>query len=129
MSFFFSYSLILLWFLPDVVMFISTVVVFVLLRKMIIRPQAATSVEAPPAIEPPKTKRNGINFEEVSPETLLIMKQIGTFLAMVTLLLAATLRPSVPGSVYFIVFLGAATWWSCYRELSKLVLIKIVFLI
>lgn len=108
-------------------MFISTVVVFVLLRKMIIRPQPAVGVEAP-AAEQPKPKPTGINFEEVSPETLLIMKQIGTFLAMVTLLLAATLRPSVPGSVYFIVFLGAATWWSCYRELSRFVLIWVVFL-
>lgn len=38
---------------------------------------------------------------------------------MITLLLAATLRPSVPGVVYFIVFLGAATWWACFKELEK----------
>ena len=38
---------------------------------------------------------------------------------MVTLLLAATIRPSVPGAVYFIVFLGAATCWACLKALGR----------
>lgn len=38
---------------------------------------------------------------------------------MLTLLFAATLRPSVPSAVYFIVFLLTATVWSTYREIDR----------
>lgn len=38
---------------------------------------------------------------------------------LLALCLAGILRPSVEGGVYFIVFLSAATWWACCRELQK----------
>lgn len=52
-------------------------------------------------------------------ESIAMTKQFGTFLAMVTLLLAAAIRPSIPSAVYFIVFLGASTWWACFKELDR----------
>lgn len=107
-------SLICLWFLPDIVMFLTSIIMFVLLRKLVLRP--VPTVEAPPPIRKPPLQSVDSGF---SPESLQIMKKAGTFFAMITLLLAATLRPSVPGAVYFIVFLGAATWWACYRELNR----------
>lgn len=38
---------------------------------------------------------------------------------MTTLLFAATLQPSVPSAVYFIVFLITATVWATYREIDR----------
>lgn len=49
----------------------------------------------------------------------IMIFQIGVLLSMIALLLASTLQPSVPAAVYFIVFLGAATWWACYKELDR----------
>jgi uncharacterized membrane protein (DUF485 family) len=37
----------------------------------------------------------------------------------VALCVAAVLRPSVTGGLYFLVFLSAATWWACCKELRK----------
>ncbi|ENN77269.1 hypothetical protein YQE_06097, partial [Dendroctonus ponderosae] len=38
---------------------------------------------------------------------------------LITLCLAAVLRPSVVGGLYFLVFLAVATWWACYKQLRR----------
>lgn len=38
---------------------------------------------------------------------------------MISLLLAATLRPSVPSGVYYIVFLIVATVWALKKEIGR----------
>lgn len=38
---------------------------------------------------------------------------------MLLLLLTGALRPSVPNAVYYLVFLGGATWWACFKDLGK----------
>lgn len=40
-------------------------------------------------------------------------------MSLVCLCLAAVFRPSIPGGLYFIVFLSAATWWACYKDLGR----------
>lgn len=42
------------------------------------------------------------------------------FCAMVTLLLAAVLQPSIPSSIYYLIFLFAGTLWSFYREIDRI---------
>lgn len=54
-----------------------------------------------------------------SGEVLAMRQQFGTFLALVSLVLVAAVRPSVPSAVYFLVFLGASTWWACFKELDR----------
>lgn len=38
---------------------------------------------------------------------------------MATLLVAATLQPSVPSAIYFIIFLLTATVWALYKEIDR----------
>lgn len=140
----------LLWFLPDVVMLLASVVLFVILRALT-RPLSQQVVDgvddetshaagvAPAAVGPPDANNEtaaadttngsggaGAAQRSVSTgsalptsEVLAMRKQFGTFLALVALLLAAAVRPSVPSAVYFLVFLGASTWWACFKELDR----------
>lgn len=55
----------------------------------------------------------------LSVEKVNFLTGLGKFLTFTTLLLAAVLRPSIPGGVYFLVYLGAGTWWACYKELNR----------
>lgn len=41
------------------------------------------------------------------------------FCGMATLLVAATLQPSIPSAVYFIVFLLTATIWATYKNIDR----------
>ncbi|XP_037048036.1 piezo-type mechanosensitive ion channel component isoform X2 [Bradysia coprophila] len=102
---------ILEWFLSDIVMLISTTAIYLILRKL-----TATDTTD---IESAGSTVQAESSPGMSNENLNILKKIGIFLSMVALLLASTLQPSVPAAVYFIVFLGAATWWACYRELDR----------
>lgn len=44
---------------------------------------------------------------------------LAVFCAMATLLFAATLQPSVPSAVYFIIFLLTATVWASYKDIDR----------
>lgn len=44
---------------------------------------------------------------------------LAIFCAMATLLVAATLQPSVPSAIYFIIFLLTATVWALYKEIDR----------
>lgn len=44
---------------------------------------------------------------------------VGTYVVLASLCWTASLKPSVEGGFYFVVFMAAATWWACNRELLK----------
>ncbi|XP_026674428.1 piezo-type mechanosensitive ion channel component isoform X4 [Ceratina calcarata] len=56
---------------------------------------------------------------------------IGTYVILASLCITAALNPSIEGGLYFLVFLSAATWWACNKELRKgfAVLCRIVMII
>ncbi|XP_061939821.1 piezo-type mechanosensitive ion channel component isoform X3 [Apis cerana] len=45
--------------------------------------------------------------------------RIGTYVVLASLCITACLRPSIEGGFYFLIFLGASTWWACNKELRK----------
>ncbi|XP_043794747.1 piezo-type mechanosensitive ion channel component isoform X2 [Apis laboriosa] len=45
--------------------------------------------------------------------------RIGTYVVLASLCITASLRPSIEGAFYFLIFLGASTWWACNKELRK----------
>ncbi|XP_033346371.1 piezo-type mechanosensitive ion channel component isoform X8 [Bombus vosnesenskii] len=57
--------------------------------------------------------------------------RIGTYVVLASLCITAALKPSVEGGFYFLVFLGAATWWACNKELRKgfAILCRIVMIV
>lgn len=44
---------------------------------------------------------------------------IGTYVVLASLCCAAALKPSIQAAFYFLMFLGAATWWACNKKLRK----------
>lgn len=125
---FFLYSIytILEWCLPDVLLLLMSIIVFIVLRKIAIGGGGGTvdNNNINNNIDIEGSEQNEIvqtyNFEEgYTPENFVFLRKLGVIIAMITLLLAAVLRPSVPGGIYFLVFLGAATWWACFKELEK----------
>jgi hypothetical protein len=48
---------------------------------------------------------------------MLFLYFIGKFLALGSLCVAGSIRPSLPGGIYFLAFLGGATAWACRCEL------------
>ncbi|ETN60225.1 hypothetical protein AND_008154 [Anopheles darlingi] len=55
----------------------------------------------------------------VSPERVPFFTKLGILLSMCILCVTGVLQPSALSGVYFLVFLGAASWWACYKQLDK----------
>ncbi|XP_053665135.1 piezo-type mechanosensitive ion channel component [Anopheles marshallii] len=55
----------------------------------------------------------------ISPERLPFFTKLGVLLSMCMLCVAGIIQPSAQSGVYFIVFLGAASWWACYKKLDR----------
>lgn len=103
--------------MPDIAMFITTIVIFVVLRKLTI-PVVSEDAEEPgtsSATTPIDASEDG----GYTSEQYVLLKRTAIFCAMLTLLFAATLRPSIPSAVYFIVFLLTATVWATYKEIDR----------
>ncbi|XP_063215481.1 piezo-type mechanosensitive ion channel component-like [Bacillus rossius redtenbacheri] len=84
---------------PDMVALVCSVVVYIILH-VIILPELGCSKK--------KTSERYKNF-------LLF---VGKYLSLLLLMTAAAIRPSVPGAVYLLVFLGAMNWWACNQPLG-----------
>uniref|UniRef100_A0AAG5DE22 Piezo-type mechanosensitive ion channel component n=1 Tax=Anopheles atroparvus TaxID=41427 RepID=A0AAG5DE22_ANOAO len=138
------------WLAPEVILLIGAVVVHIALRKLtgVIVPRrrrdrtnaGATaddteqgtvsssvqeSVSAAPEEEPQRSL--------ISPERLPFFTKLGVLLSMCMLCVTGILQPSALSSVYFLVFLGAASWWACYKQLDRafgvVLKITLVFLV
>lgn len=56
---------------------------------------------------------------ELSPEKWQLLLGVGKVVSLIALCVTGALQPSVLSFVYYAVFLGAATWWGCNRELER----------
>ena len=48
-----------------------------------------------------------------------VLGKIGTYVVLASLCCVSSLTPSVEGGFYFLIFIGASTWWACHRELLR----------
>lgn len=98
-------------------MFVGSIVVFIVLRK-------ASGANIPTENgggDPLEAGTSPIadNIVELSPEKWKLFVGVGKVLSLLALCLTGALQPSIPSAIYFIVFLGAATWWGCNKELER----------
>ncbi|CAO1304226.1 unnamed protein product [Diamesa serratosioi] len=107
------------WLAPEIVMFVGSIVVFIVLRK-------ASGANVPTENgsgggDPLEAGTSPIadNILELSPEKWKLFVGVGKVLSLLALCLTGALQPSIPSAIYFIVFLGAATWWGCNKELER----------
>ncbi|XP_031619375.1 piezo-type mechanosensitive ion channel component isoform X7 [Contarinia nasturtii] len=110
---------ILLWLLPDILMLVSSIIFFIVLKKLtapVVNEDVGESGTSSANTSPePVTEEEG----SYSPEQYVLLKRTAIFCAMAMLLFAATLQPSVPSAVYFLVFLSAVTIWAYYGEIGR----------
>ena len=108
---------------PDIAMFIVSLIVFIICRKFI--PRQSNSGEAGPS---QADSLGSVKTRII--QTTFIVNILGEFLIVLLLAASAIANPSVISSVYFLTFLGVATWWSCYKSLGrKFAVFRILLLI
>ncbi|XP_043514793.1 piezo-type mechanosensitive ion channel component isoform X5 [Frieseomelitta varia] len=103
------------WLTPELIVLPISVAVYFLCR--FLSQKSVVDEEEDPSLhqnaEAPKKNADGtakiINF----------LGRIGTYVVLASLCITASLKPSIEGGFYFLVFLGAATWWACNKELRK----------
>ncbi|XP_052864339.1 piezo-type mechanosensitive ion channel component [Anopheles cruzii] len=118
------------WMAPEIILAISTITILVVLRKL----TGASGGRRPTNATPDATEQGTnsslhesvVTAEDeppgsavVSPERLPFFTKLGVLLSMCMLCVAGVLQPSAPSGVYFLVFLGAASWWACYKQLDR----------
>ncbi|CAH1133196.1 unnamed protein product [Ceutorhynchus assimilis] len=101
------------WISPEPIMLIISVAFYVIFKKLTV-PNSETS-------ESDNRTENERRDEELKnrKKYLSFIVGIGRYGVLLTLCLAAVLRPSVIGGLYFLIFLSVATWWSCYKQLRR----------
>jgi hypothetical protein len=105
---------------PEVMSFFGSIILFVVIKRAATDPieplpadqeaDAGSAVESPPlpAIE-----------NELTYDKWKVAINAGKVLSLIALCVTGALQPSVPSVVYYLVFLGAATWWGCNKELER----------
>ncbi|XP_065351549.1 piezo-type mechanosensitive ion channel component-like isoform X6 [Cloeon dipterum] len=89
---------------PDLVALVVSIVVLAVCKGMCKQPD-------PPPV---------LNEEQQSSKNLVhILTSLGKFVALGSLCVAGSMRPSLPGAVYFVCFLGGATAWACRSPLQR----------
>lgn len=97
-------------------MFVGSIVVFIVLKKA--SGASVTSLNGGDPLEA-GTPPIADNIPELSTEKWKLFVGVGKVLSLLALCLTGALQPSIPSAIYFIVFLGAATWWGCNKELER----------
>ncbi|XP_077295229.1 piezo type mechanosensitive ion channel component [Arctopsyche grandis] len=92
---------VLVWVSPEILMLVSSTIIYIIISKLC---KGAQEDET----QTNNTKRKGsfiVNF--------------GKYLSLFMLLISGCLRPSILSGLYYLSFLGGATWWACGKELSR----------
>uniref|UniRef100_A0A182TXA9 Piezo-type mechanosensitive ion channel component n=1 Tax=Anopheles melas TaxID=34690 RepID=A0A182TXA9_9DIPT len=137
------------WLAPEAILLVGAVTVHIVLRKLtgVIVPrrrrrrrgadgntaeddteQGADAEGEGPAAE---TEESEPQASLISPERLPFFTTLGVLLSMCMLCVVGIIQPSAISGVYFVVFLGAASWWGCYKKLDRAfgIVLKIVLVV
>ncbi|XP_043467301.1 piezo-type mechanosensitive ion channel component isoform X6 [Leptopilina heterotoma] len=96
------------WLAPEIIILPTTLLIYYFCRQL-------TRV---PTIEE-NAQRSTKKTEDRSAKVINLLGSVGTYVVLASLCWTASLKPSVEGGFYFVVFMAAATWWACNRELLK----------
>jgi putative Mn2+ efflux pump MntP len=106
------------WLSPEVISFIGVIFVFIVLKKA----SAPITYQSPEgdSVEASLPQQQSVELEnELSPEKWQLLLGVGKVVSLIALCATGALQPSVLSFVYYAVFLGAATWWGCNKELER----------
>lgn len=113
--------MVVIWLIPEILMVVTVLSVFVILKFLVKGHLEQLDNEAGARISTnlPVMRYSEAEQQPISQETLLYLLAFAKLLSTTALLIASVLVPSATSGVYFILFLGCATWWGCHRELEK----------
>uniref|UniRef100_A0A182PCF5 Piezo-type mechanosensitive ion channel component n=1 Tax=Anopheles epiroticus TaxID=199890 RepID=A0A182PCF5_9DIPT len=132
------------WLAPEVILGIGAIVVHIVLRKLtgVIVPRRrrrrGADANTEDDTEQGAVEESATATEEAEPQTSLISPErlpfftkLGVLLSICTLCVVGIIQPSAISGVYFLVFLGAASWWACYKKLDRAfgIVLKIVLVV
>lgn len=109
------------WLAPEVISFVGSIIIFIVLRK-----SSSLIVEnlngvgdggdsAPTSMQPILPEYE----QEFTLEKWKVLMRAGKIISLLVLCATGALQPSALSVVYYFVFLGAATWWGCNKQLEK----------
>ena len=107
--------------LPDIIMFIVSFTVLLICIKLV--PREDPQLQEVDLSRPPAVRRR------IFQHTAMLINLVGELLVVLLLAASGIARPSVLSSMYFIVFIGVATTWGCYKTLGKKFSIVRMFLL
>ncbi|XP_043493596.1 piezo-type mechanosensitive ion channel component isoform X2 [Polistes fuscatus] len=115
------------WLTPELILLPITIVIYVICR--FLTQNKRNEEEEDVSIQ--RTNDSAKKPEDRTTKIINFLGRIGTYVVLASLCCTASLKPSVEGAFYFLVFLGAATWWACNKELRKgfAILCKIVMVV
>ncbi|GLG96580.1 Piezo-type mechanosensitive ion channel component [Gryllus bimaculatus] len=104
---------------PEALMLFVSVIVYVVCTNAVggrrrLSEASAGSLPSTAAILPSNT---AIHKKEQS--TSQFVMTCGKYVVLISLCAAGSMRPSVPGGVYFLTFIGGMTWWASGRALGR----------
>lgn len=113
------------WLAPEVIAFVGSIIVTIILRR-----SSAVNVQAlntdtnnegtsnnqqsssPPTQQLPEVHEIGL-------EKWRILVKAGKILSLLSLCATGALQPSALSVIYYLVFLGSATWWAMNKQLER----------
>uniref|UniRef100_A0A182LTJ0 Piezo-type mechanosensitive ion channel component n=1 Tax=Anopheles culicifacies TaxID=139723 RepID=A0A182LTJ0_9DIPT len=100
------------WLAPDVILIFFGFIIYFVLRKLtgVIVPRRRRGVEANSTQD--DTEQGTVSSVQESTAADADESEVQTSLISI-------IQPSALSGVYFIVFLGAASWWACYKKLDR----------
>lgn len=108
------------WLGPEVLSFFGSITVFFVLKSASGIPAESINENV---LETGNQAHQSDTENNVSPEKWKLLIGAGKVLSLLALCATGAIQPSIPSLVYYIVFLGAATWWGCNKELERYVII------
>ncbi|KAH8380161.1 hypothetical protein KR009_009293 [Drosophila setifemur] len=129
-----SFGSVAYWMLPDIIVLLNTIVFLIFLkisdkkRKRVLQGEQTVN----------KNKEPNSTLRAAEMNRLLIIVYIQSFLKTCKLMniknsnvlyFAACLRPSIPGGLYFLMFIIAGTYWAMYRQLNRGMYYLLIFMV
>nr|XP_050856683.1 piezo-type mechanosensitive ion channel component isoform X5 [Vespula vulgaris] len=115
------------WLTPELILLPTTIIIYVACR--FLTQSKPSDDEGEVSVQ--RLNDSAKKTEDRTTKIINFFGHIGTYVVLASLCCTASLKPSVEGAFYFLVFLGAATWWACNKELRKgfAIICKIVMVV
>ncbi|XP_041451232.1 piezo-type mechanosensitive ion channel component isoform X3 [Drosophila obscura] len=121
------------WILPDIFMFLGTLALLIYAKISAKKQRMNFQFEEDEIFR--KNGENNGSLKMAEMNRLLIIVYIRSILktspifSLIVLYFAATLRPSLPGGLYFLMFIIAGTYWALYRQLHRGMHYPLIFMV